>query len=171
MYICVSLTRSSVRCFKWKVMTSKQVQLSERNVSSQPLITKVRNQVTFRSPGFFNIIKHYSNSMFCVYNISLENCNHISVSSSIGHTLFNDSMDYLSVYLGDRSWDLFDDKVGLFTEDTSSGSLYAVLWSDSIAFTSKGTFELTAHCFSSNIDQDKAKDSETFSTKIYLHRA
>ncbi len=54
--------------------------------------------------------------MFCVYNISLDNCNHITVSSSIGHTLYN---DYLSVYLGNKSRRLYGDEVGTFADDTS----------------------------------------------------
>ncbi len=148
--LCAFHLYSSVRCFKWRLRTN-QVQLDERRVSSQSLITEVPNEVTFRSPGFYRqSTKHYSNSMFCVYNISLDNCIHVTVSSSIGHTLYNDSIDYLSVYLGDRSPRLYGDEVGTFADDTSSGSLYAVLWSNAENHTSRGTFELTARCHSQN---------------------
>ena len=143
------LLHSSVRCFKWKVRTSGQVHLDEnqRRVSDKKLITKVPEEVTFRSPGFFRQNKkHYSNSMFCVYNISLDNCNHIILSSSYGHSLFPDSEDYLRVYLDERPTGLFGDAVGSFSEDISSSSFYAVLWSDAKRNSSEGSFEITARC-------------------------
>ena len=141
---------SSVRCFKWRVRTSKQVQLNERHVSSQKLITEIPgDSVTFRSPGFYNQnTKHYSNSMFCLYNISVDKCNHVTVASSSGHTLFNDSKDYLQLYLGHKSSPLFGESVSTFGDDAPTGSLYAVLWSDAVPRTSRGTFELTATCHS-----------------------
>ena len=143
---------SSVRCFKWRLRTN-QVQLDERHISSH-LVTEAPNEVTFRSPGFLKKnTKHYSNSMFCVYNISLDNCNHVTVASSVGHSLFPDSKDYLSVYLGDRHRNLFGDEVGSFLDDTSSSSLYAVLWSNAKSHSSRGTFELTARCHSQNTSE------------------
>ena len=147
--IVFSPSCSSVRCFKWRLRTSGNVQLNERGeVHTKNLTVSTCNSVTFRSPGFYNSNKkHYSNNMFCVYNISMQDCNHITVrSTSDEHSLFDDGRDYLYFDFGQVTTTVTGDSIGSFSESVPTSSFYAVLWSDAEKFTSAGKFEFEAMC-------------------------
>ncbi len=140
------LSCSTVKCFKWRLTSGGDVQLTNRDdVPTENLAVSTSESVTFRSPGFDIINK--KNNMFCVYNISIVGCNHITVRSTSGnHQLFDDRKDYLHFDFGDITKTVKGDSVGSFSESVSSSSFYAVLWSDGKKSTSARNYELETLC-------------------------
>ena len=74
----------------------------------------------------------------------------MSTSESVNLTI-----DYLQLYLDHKSHPLFGDSVSTFGDNAPTGSLYAVLWSDAVSHTSRGTFELTATCHSWQLNKER----------------
>ena len=157
------LSCSTVKCFKWRLTSGGDVQLKNRDdVPTENLAVSTSESVTFRSPGFDNINKkHYKNNMFCIYNISIVGCNHITVRSTSGnHQLFDDGKDYLHFDFGDITTTVKGDSVGSFSESVSSSSFYAVLWSDSKKLTSAGNYEFETICSHDIVEEHTAPSSE-----------
>ena len=125
--------------------------LRDRIVTDERLITAIPGSTSFQSPGFNE--GKYKNSMFCLYNITLTNCNSITVrSTSEDYSLFVDENDYLYLDFGveNSPVTLYGSEVGSYYDSFYSSSLYAVFWSNADRHTSAGAFELEAICSEDN---------------------
>lgn len=154
-----------MKCFKWRLRSSGDVQLKDReqDVPTENLTASTFKSVAFRSPGFYNSDKkHYKNSMFCVYHISMVDCNHMTVRSTSGnHHLFDDGKDYLYFDFGDVTTTVKGGAVGSFSESVTSSSFYTILWSDAKKSTSAGSYEFEVTCNDIvNNDEDAAHVSD-----------
>ena len=151
---------SNVRCFKWGVKKTGDVVLRERPVEDQHLVAAISDAASFQSPGFNKKNQHYMNSMFCLYNITIHNCDSVHIqSTSNSHSLFltSDEMernntlpkDYLYLDFNDSQFQpspLTGSDVGTFSDSFPTSSFYAILWSDSERYSSEGKFEFLAVC-------------------------
>ena len=140
-------------CYKWRVKRTGDVVLRERPVQDQHLVRAAPDSVLLQSPGFNRRNQHYMNSMFCLYNITIHNCESITVRSTSGdHSLFvalnTPVQDYLFLDYGrsESPNTLYGSEVGHYSASVYTSSFYAILWSDSTRFTSSGAFELVATC-------------------------
>ena len=70
-----------MKCFKWRVKKTAagDVVLRERPIDDQQVVA-VGDSVSLRSPGL-DKTPNYKNRMFCLYNISISDCNSIHVQS------------------------------------------------------------------------------------------
>ena len=122
------------------------------------VINGMPGSVTIRSPGYNKL--NYMNNMFCVYNVSVSNCNsnRVVIRSADDTSSLSDGdtgKDYLWMDFGSgytREW--IGDELGTISETAPSSSFYAVLWSDRRRFSSRGMFEIEASCDNSANDID-----------------
>lgn len=156
----LQVTKNDVKCFKWRVKKSGEVVLRERPVEKQKLVTSA-GSVLFRSPGIDSKKQHYSNNMFCLYNITIPNCDSITVQSLPGeHSLYwapdSTVQDYLFLDYGgaESPTTLHNKEVASYLNSVHTSSFYAILWSDPVLSSSAGGFELVAVCNTDNAVED-----------------
>lgn len=164
--VCISYSltmHSTVRCFKWNMADlcgedlSLRCSLRNRANSCPDLINGMPGSTTMRSPGYCTNNLNYKNNMFCVYNISVSNCDtdrilirSVDVNSSLSDG--NTGEDYLWMDFGTgytREWT--GNQTGSISETGPSTSFYAVLWSNKRreragGYSSRGSFEIEAVC-------------------------
>ena len=146
-----------MKCYKWRVKKTGDVVLRERPVEDQHLVTATPGSVSFQSPGFNNNNQHYMNSMFCLYNITVRNCDNHNCDSITVHSMSGDHRlfftnttveDYLFLdYEGvEVSRTLYGREVSSYFSNVHTSSFMAILWSDAAGYTSAGAFDLVAVC-------------------------
>lgn len=144
---------------------SLRCSLKKRTNVCSDLVNGMPGSVTLRSPGYCNNKLNYMNNMFCVYNISVSNCNSNrivirSVDDSSSLSDGDTGEDYLWMDFGSdytREWT--GDELGTISETAPSSSFHAVLWSNkrkskSEGYSSRGLFEIEALCDNSRNDID-----------------
>ena len=147
-----------MKCYKWILgdfcvpSPSSRLFLRDRSaiIDDQDPVTATVDSVSFRSPNFYSKRKmRYYNSMLCVYNISVDNCDNSTVtvrSTSDSHSLFDDGRDYLHFDFGLVTSTVRGGAIGTFSESVSVTSFTAVLVSDATPKTDLGRFEIEAVC-------------------------
>ena len=162
-----------MKCFKWRVKKTAagDVVLHKRPIDDQQVVP-VGDSVSLRSPGL-DETPNYKNRMFCLYNISISDCNSIHVQSVTEgdqeyKLVVNDDNsevqhDYLYLDFGQvhSPVTLYGYDVSDFSTSVYTSSFYAVFWSNYEK--SAGAFHLQAVC------ADDINTSETTETESIVN--
>lgn len=147
-----------MKCFKWRVKRTGDVVLRKRPVDAEQVVS-VGDSVSLRSPGLDDTPR-YKNRMFCLYNISIDDCNSINVQSVTEgdqeySLVVNDENsdiqhDYLYLDFGQvhSPETLYGSDVSNFSTSVYTSSFYAVFWSNKER--DAGAFHLQAVCADAN---------------------